>query len=218
MFNGQRRSFITYEPLPNPIDIGLGDETLVRVTHHGILLLQNQQIDAFHTPTFRCSLLSVGDLDRRGYDINFCDGKCTIFDAQRSITMTGRRNGQLYQVDPSISDPHALLADSDAMEADPDAMEIDSDAQVIDLATHRLSTTESDLWHRHLGHIHHAAMRSLINGYTYEDVCETCVLAKHERKIIRIHNDTVRTSALGYMRPVCDQIRRRGSPFHRIHR
>jgi hypothetical protein len=30
-------------------------------------------------------------------------------------------------------------------------------------------------------------MESLVNGYTYDDrICETCVLAKHERKIIRI--------------------------------
>jgi len=51
----------------------------------------------------------------------------------------------------------------------------------------RLSLQDSQLWHRCLAHSNHTAMESLVDGYTYDDrICQTCVLAKHERKIIRI--------------------------------
>jgi hypothetical protein len=51
----------------------------------------------------------------------------------------------------------------------------------------KLSLQNSQLWHRRLAHSHHTAIELLVDGYTYNDrICETCVLAKHERKIIWI--------------------------------
>jgi hypothetical protein len=51
----------------------------------------------------------------------------------------------------------------------------------------RLSTEGSRLWHRHLAHLHPAAMRSLIDGLKHDDQkCEVCFKAKQKRKIIRI--------------------------------
>jgi len=40
-----------------------------------------------------------------------------------------------------------------------------------------LSTTESKLWHKRLAHLHTAAMKSVIDGYTHEndDICEICI-------------------------------------------
>ena len=96
MYNGARDSYITYERLPSPIVISLGDGSSVKSTHHGILLVQHQEIDALHTPTFRYSLLSVGEFDMRGYSTEFGNGKCSIQGPQNTDAMTGSRNGRLY--------------------------------------------------------------------------------------------------------------------------
>ena len=74
MYNGVRGRCITCERLPCPIVISLCDGSSVKSTHHGILLIQHQEIDALHTPTFRYSLLSVGEFDTRGYITKFGNG------------------------------------------------------------------------------------------------------------------------------------------------
>jgi hypothetical protein len=104
--------------------------------------------------------------------IQFGDGKCSIQDPRGSsvTVMTGSRNGQLYQVDPIYSrhtDRSNLFAQ-------------------LGSAYLLLSTTQSQLWHRRLAHLNHVSMKSLIHGYVPTDICETCILAKHERKIIRV--------------------------------
>jgi len=145
MYNGVRGSYITYERLPSPIVISLGDGSSVKSTHHGTLFVQRQEIDALHTPTFRYSLLSVGEFDTRGYITKFGNGKCSIQGPQDTDAMTGSRNGRLYQVDPNRSDyQHGLFA-------------------LLSSAMHtpKLSTTESHLWHRRLGHLNGIASRWL---------------------------------------------------------
>jgi len=96
MYNGDKHGYITYNRLPSPIDIKLGDDTNVRTTHQGIISIQNHRLNALHTPSFRYSLLSVGDLDTHGYITEFGNGKCAILDLQRNVAMTGRKNGKLY--------------------------------------------------------------------------------------------------------------------------
>jgi len=75
----------------------------------------------------------------------------------------GSRNGQLFQVEP-IHSRHSDRSNSFAL----------------------LSTAESDLWHKRLAHLNHVSMKSLVDGYVPTDICEVCILAKHERKIIRV--------------------------------
>jgi len=67
MCNGSQNRFRTYSRLSQPIDIRLGDNTVVQATHKGLVQVQNHWINALHLPTFRYSLLSVGDLDIHGY-------------------------------------------------------------------------------------------------------------------------------------------------------
>jgi hypothetical protein len=79
--------------------------------------------------------------------------------------MTGSRNGRLYQVDPiSRSIPFSVLGSANLF----------------------LSTAESHLWHKRLAHLNHVSMKSLVDGYVPTDICEVCIHAKHERKIIRV--------------------------------
>jgi len=50
-----------------------------------------------------------------------------------------------------------------------------------------LTLEESKSWHKQFAHPHTAALISLIEGYKYNrKVCEMCVLAKHQRKMIQI--------------------------------
>ena len=72
--NGSKNGFISYVRLDIPIIIRLGDHTSNKVTNHGNVLVQNQCLNALHTPTFRYSLLSVGEFDRLGYITRFADG------------------------------------------------------------------------------------------------------------------------------------------------
>jgi hypothetical protein len=89
--------------------------------------------------------------------------------------MTGSRNGQVYQVDPiSRSNPFALRTDRSIPFA------------LLGSANLFRSTAESHLWHKRLAHLNHVSMKSLIDGYRPTNIYETCILAKHERKIIRV--------------------------------
>ena len=164
MHNGNDFDFNTYERLPYPIQIQLDNKTCVFVTHHGSVRVQNHQIDALHTPTFRYSLLSVAKLDSQGYHTKFGNGKCSIQNPHSHVAvMTGSRNGQLYQVEPIYS-RHSDRSNPFAL----------------------LSTAESHLWHKRLAHLNHVSIKSLVDGYVPTDICEACILAKHERKIIRV--------------------------------
>jgi hypothetical protein len=81
--------------------------------------------------------------------------------------MTGTKSGKLFQVDPHADTRigHVLLSG----------------------AQRTLSIDESKRWHQRLTHLYPAVLKSLIDGYVYDGmVCEVCILAKYQRKIIRI--------------------------------
>ena len=78
MCNSSHNRFRTYSRLSQPIDIRLGDNTVVQATHEGLVQVQNQWINALHLPTFRYSLLSVGDLDIHGDHTSFETGRYLI--------------------------------------------------------------------------------------------------------------------------------------------
>jgi hypothetical protein len=121
--------------------------------------------------------LSVAELDSHGYHTKFGNGKCSIQNSRDSsvTVMTGSRNGQLYQVDPiPRSNPSALRNNRSIPFA------------LFGSANLFLSTAESHLWHKRLAHLNHVSMKSLVDGYVPTDICEICILAKHERKIIRV--------------------------------
>jgi transposase InsO family protein len=86
--------------------------------------------------------------------------------------MTGQKNGMLYELDatgPPASDP------------------IYAAALISFNRTGKLSIEESKMWHRRLGHLGDAAIKSIINGYVDDGrICEVCIQAKLRRKIIRV--------------------------------
>jgi len=107
IYNGPRSQFQTYSRLLHIIDIRLGDDTIVQATHKDLVQVQNHWVKALHLPTFRYSLLSVGDLDTHGYSTTFEKGRCIISDpANQRMIMLGQKNGMLYELDagPSVLD------------------------------------------------------------------------------------------------------------------
>jgi len=160
MHNGN--DFTTYERLSNRIRIQLGNKTCVFTTHHGSVRVQDHQIGALHTPSFRYSLLSVAELDSEGYHTKFDNSKCSIQNSNVTV-MTGSRNGQLFQVE-LINFRHARLKPF-VCQTDP--------SNLFAL----LSTAKSHLWHKRLAHLNHISMKSLVDGYVPTDIC---ILAKHE--------------------------------------
>ena len=121
--------------------------------------MQRQEIDALHLPTFRSPLLSVRRLARQGHTITLTDLDCIVLDKQSIIAMTGRSNGNLYQLD---SETQALLA-ADASLRDAQIQ----DAPMLGAPMALLGSTEA-LDHqvklmvstrRRLGHLHIAAMK-----------------------------------------------------------
>jgi len=62
MYNGNKSDFSAYYQLNMPINVLLGDNTSIQITHYGTIYVQNLQINALHTPTLRYSLLSREEL------------------------------------------------------------------------------------------------------------------------------------------------------------
>lgn len=70
----------------------------MRATHHGTVNLRGVKITALYTPTFRVSLLSIGQLDDAGYTATFRQGTCTI-GAPGASAITGRKRDSIYVID-----------------------------------------------------------------------------------------------------------------------
>jgi len=131
MYNGPRSRFQTYSRLSYTIDIRLGDDTIVQATHKGLVQVQNHWVKALHLPTFRYSLLSVGDLDTHGYSTTFEKGRCIISDpANQRMIMLGQKNGMLYELD-----------------AGPSVLDLQNRALITLNRQPKLSIAESRMWH-----------------------------------------------------------------------
>ena len=169
MCNGSQNRFRTYSRLSQPINIRLGDNTVVQATHKGLVQVQNHWINALHLPTFHYSLLSVGDLDIHGYRTSFETGRCLISDpTNQKVIITGQKNGMLYELDTSCCAPDSILV-----------------TLVTSEGKKKLSITKSRIWYKRLGHLGDAAIKSIINGYVDDgSTCEVCIQAKLRRKII----------------------------------
>ena len=105
-----RSLFISYDRLPSPITMKLGDDMTVTATYHGPAhIMQDLQLDALYTPTFRLSLLSIRQLEHAGYMMTFRSGKCFISTDINSTTsiITAKRFRYLY----ILQSPNALASE-----------------------------------------------------------------------------------------------------------
>ena len=169
--------------LPSPINITLGNGSIVVATYHGIVYIGNSKINALYTPTFQVCLLSINQLDRSGATATFGNGICTIL-SPGQLTITGTRTGNLYIVDkPTTAYTSTAVP---AAQAPGSKKRKRSKAKEQPSTVTAKSVSESRLWHRRLAHLNPAALRSVIDGFTHDGaMCDVCVQAKHKQKFIR---------------------------------
>jgi hypothetical protein len=102
-----RTSFKSFKKLRRPKLIVLGDDSMVSITHHGLVdASQGYEMDALYTPTFRLSLFSINQLDFTGSTATFGGGKCSISSPQSLITITSHRVNDLYFISPNVASAH----------------------------------------------------------------------------------------------------------------
>ena len=150
--------------------VKLGDRSQIQVSGKGIvpILTKNNVVkniyNVYYVPTLAGNLLSVGQLDSRGYDIRFHDTSCTIYGPNKAfiakIKMTKNR---LYPLEMRSGKLYAL----------------------------NISTTNDiDLWHLRYGHLPLSSMnllqkQSMVKGLStsFEQLssCTSRVLGKHKR-------------------------------------
>jgi len=182
-----RSSFLTYERLARPTPIKLADETVVMAYYHGrITVFQGYCANALHTPTFRMLLLSISQLDDDGFRTIFSNGQCSMKNLR--LKVDGNRSGGIYTINNTAEVCFTIAAASPASSSAQDRHSgPNQTTEKIKVPTRSLSISESAMWHKRLGHLNHASTKSLIQGYTHDNsLCDVCILAKHQRKIIRI--------------------------------
>jgi hypothetical protein len=184
--SNDRSSFSIFKKLSLPIVIELGDNNSITTTHYGFVnVIQGNQVEALHTPSFRLSLLSINQLDLGGHMIIFQNGKCSI-NSPSSCTLTGNLVNGIYITVPAT----ALLSSTtengrkrNRQSSPPKA----PTAAKTKSTRKSLTISELRLWHQRLGHINSTAMKTLIGGYKHNDsMCTVCIQAKHKQRFIRV--------------------------------
>jgi hypothetical protein len=171
-----RKSFVTYRPISaRPIlsannevfhAIGMGDLqiTVPNGSNSTNVLLR----DTLHAPDLALTVVSIGQIIKAGYTVNFCDGMCKIRrnDDDETIGAIPISNNGLFKVE------RCLVAAATSEES-------------VDLLT----------LHRRLGHISPDSIRALIRTNAVTGIhliddfppftCDSCEYAKMTRKAIR---------------------------------
>jgi len=185
-----RSLFISYDRLPSPITMKLGDDMTVTATYHGPAhIMQDLQLDALYTPTFRLSLLSIRQLEHAGYMMTFRSGKCFISTDINSTTsiITAKRFRYLY----ILQSPNALASEgisakvvlmSKATTSSRKEGKKTTQSQPTEMTSGLTpaSTITARLWHRWSAHLDPAAKRSWIDGLNNldETMCDVCFISK----------------------------------------
>jgi hypothetical protein len=152
-------------------DVKFGDNSKVSVMGKGRVSIQTKEdsthniSNVFYVPDLKTNLLSVGQLQERGYEISIKNGVCQIRDDNLSliaqINMTTNRMFPLY---------------------------LNSTIQSCFLAT---MNNDAWLWHLRYGHLNFGGLKTLqkkrmVTGLPKiaapSSVCEECVVSKQHRK------------------------------------
>eukprot|EP00253_Pinus_taeda_P025439 PITA_25439 len=137
--------------------IPLGRGTIVFQTEAGKRL---RATNVLHVPRLEMNLLSISQLQNKGYDVFFIKEKVYVkHPSWKNKAQIGIRSNKLYRV--QLEPPMALICSN----GDKDLKE---------------------LWHRRMGHLHHGALRILkktVSGFPElstkrDDVCKGCALGK----------------------------------------
>jgi len=161
---------------------------MVSTTFHGLVnISQGLQLNALYTPMFRCSLLSINQLDLARYTTTFQHGKCSIFTKSTNIIANCTADLRILQ------SSHALTSETGTVQsaAPPPNLTITNRKKKMSTSSTAELTPASSittrLWHQRLAYLHPAAIRSLIDGINDLDattgMCDICLQAKHKQQL-----------------------------------
>ena len=153
-----KKAFLKIQRLPKPIQVRIGDNSIVPAAGIGTVLLtalKSQQIqltDVLYVPAIGTNLLSVSKLTDKGCEVQFSkNGQATILNQKdRSIATAYRKNG-MYQVRVST----CFLA----RKSTPKVQE------------RRPKPFPIELWHQRLGHLNFSDIRKLTGIATGIRIC-----------------------------------------------
>ncbi|PCH35364.1 hypothetical protein WOLCODRAFT_79384, partial [Wolfiporia cocos MD-104 SS10] len=103
--SSHREWFVNYSPLASPQHVWLGDERYILAIGIGQITLHFDTPDStksaliqnvFHVPELNGNLLSVSNLTKRDYEVNFTHDECMITSPNGTLTVTAREEGNLF--------------------------------------------------------------------------------------------------------------------------
>ena len=132
--------------------------------------------DVYHCPGLHYNLMSVGQVEAKGYTCSIQKGKFLFIDSMRAIALTdSRSDGGFYFVDASANS---------------------SNSQTLASRTHEPARASWRQWHKRLAHLNMTDVKRLVNmsigidvdsanslegGESPESICEACALGKQHR-------------------------------------
>jgi transposase InsO family protein len=150
--------------------VRFGDGFVARIEGAGTVLLACMSGEhrtlhhVYYLSRLTANIISVGQLDERGYQVLVEDGVMRMRDEDRRLLAKINHNvGRLYVLDVDIAQPVCLAVRGEE---------------------------EAWVWHARFGHLHFAALRKmgrdgLVKGMPLlsqvEQVCEACLAGKHRR-------------------------------------
>lgn len=169
-----RSLFMNYSSI-GPFNVEMGDNSTAQVIGKGEVHLQifvngSQKTckiqDVLHVPSFSYSLVSVSEMARKGFTINFRN-ESVIITRQGSLIASGTLTKGLYELDIDNNNTSPLSA----------------------------FVSNVQLWHERLGHVHAAGILnmakknivdgiSIRNGNKPTEICEGCIMGKMHRSPI----------------------------------
>ena len=120
--------------------------------------------DVYYIPKFRSNIVTLGQLEEKGFKVVLENGKMCVYDQGRALLISApRTTNRLYTVKLNLTEPICLLAKSEEL---------------------------AWRWHARYGHLNFRALRDLgsrgmVTGMPIvnkaEQICDGCVLGKQRR-------------------------------------
>ncbi|KAL0326887.1 UNVERIFIED_CONTAM: Retrovirus-related Pol polyprotein from transposon TNT 1-94 [Sesamum angustifolium] len=177
--------FHDLKPLSNTSSVSLPDDSKQAVTHWQSHAFRHITLThVLHVPHFKYNLLSVNRLSSSSHiDFIFSSSHCLLQDQRtKRILAVGKLIGKLYTLDRDSFNTDVISRHSITTVAE---------------CLLNITVTETDLWHRRLGHTPILVMKraNVLKANTDDlSICQTCLLAKQQRLpflITEIHSKHV---------------------------
>lgn len=198
-----QENMVNFQNFSKPLEVNVANGEKVSTCGQGSVLVNLKGgiktiSNVYYVPKLSANLLSVSELNRKGYSVTFNDKQCTIFDGSVVIATASCLNG-VYQLDIvgnmvqyQVGSEIAMNSGLEGCDNVPLYEELGSNAGSSNGKVKALlSSTELTqmVWHRRLGHLNHRSMNLMKNGIvsgmkfqnTTFDPCTVCLQGKQTK-------------------------------------